>query len=79
MKNKKKYQEYPSKVPVYEDASPDMFLFPWEFMRGSASVNECTGLMQTIPTEPEELAAYESIYSYHQPKVLPEMENPPAK
>jgi len=61
-----------SSVPVYSDEAPDMFLFPWEFMRGSASATECTGLMQTIPTEPEELAAYESVYSYHQPEPLPE-------
>ncbi len=72
MKEKKNHREKTPSVLIYEDEAPDMFLFPWEFMRGSASANECTGLMQTIPTDPEELAAYESIYSYHQPKPLPE-------
>ena len=39
----------------------------YDYLGKSCSVQDCTGLIPSAPTSPEELAAYEDIYPYLPP------------
>lgn len=84
MKNKNKHQINPEikreaderrRAQILYDGNEayGMTLFPYCFGGSTASATECTGLMQTVPLDPAELEAYDSLYSYKQP--LPMSDN----
>lgn len=59
---------------IDEPFSP--FLYPGAFMGGTASANESTGLIQIIPFTPEDLKAYDDLYSYRRTEATSKNDRP---
>lgn len=70
IKNKEKERENNEKMRsegMYdEDAFGGNMLFPEYFLANAASSTEATGLMQTIPEDAAQVAAYRAIYNFYQ-------------
>lgn len=61
-----KKSERPVEVefPDFLEGIGEMRLFADEYVSGSASANECTGLIQVAPADEDVQDAYDSVYSY---------------